>query len=94
VADPHLYYRPIDAATRARVDRIAAICHAHGIPTAAAAIQFPLAHPAVTGLLTGPANAEQLNQNLGWLQTQVPPQVWIDLKRDGLLEPNTPTAIS
>ncbi len=89
--DPQLYYQPIDAATREKVDRIAAICHAYGIPTAAAAIQFPLAHPAVTGLLTGPANLGQLRQNLAWLGTGVPSSVWDELKREGLLEADTPT---
>lgn len=94
VPDPQLYYRPITEETRARVERIAAVCHAHGVPTAAAAIQFPLAHPAVTGLLTGPSNAEQLAQNLAWLQTDVSAGVWSALKDAGLLEPDTPTPAS
>ncbi len=91
VPDPQLYYRPTTPEIRDRVERIAAICHANGVPTAAAAIQFPLAHPAVTGVLTGPSNAEQLAQNLGWLNTGVPPEVWTELRAADLLEPGTPT---
>ena len=29
------------------------LCHEHGVPTAAAAIQFPLGHPMVDCVLTG-----------------------------------------
>lgn len=90
VSDPHLYYRPTTQETQIRVERIAGICHSNGIPTAAAAIQFPLAHPAVTGLLTGPATADQLLENLSWLEIDVPAGVWSDLKREELLEPGTP----
>lgn len=91
VPDPQLYYRPTTPEIKDRVERIAAICHAHGVPTAAAAIQFPLAHPAVAGVLTGPSNAEQLAENLDWLNTDVPAEVWSSLKEAGLLEPDTPT---
>jgi len=94
VPDPQLYYRPTTEETRARVERIATICHAHGVPTAAAAIQFPLAHPAVAGVLTGPSNAEQLAQNLSWLEANVPPEVWAQLKEAALLEPETPIPTS
>lgn len=94
VPDPQLYYRPTTQETKDRVERIAAICHAHSVPTAATAIQFPLAHPAVAGVLTGPSNAEQLSQNLAWLETTVPPEVWSQLKQDGLLKPDTPTPVS
>ena len=90
VPDPQLYYRPTTQETKDKVERIAAICHAHGIPTAAAAIQFPLAHPIVAGVLTGPSNTEQLGQNLDWLNTDVPPAVWSQLKEAGLLEPDSP----
>ena len=85
VPNPQLHYQPVDAKTRDRVERIAAICHAYGVPTAAAAIQFPLAHPAVTGLLTGPETGEQLRSNLEWMRAPIPPEVWTELKAAGLL---------
>lgn len=90
VRDPHIHYRPIDVATDARRARIAAVCHRHGIATAAAAIQFPLAHPAVAALLTGPMNADQLTDNLAWARTPVPAGVWRDLRDEGLIDPNLP----
>lgn len=90
VTDAQFHYAPVDAATRAKVERIAAICHAHGIPTAAAAIQFPLAHPGVTGMLTGPATAAQLRSNLTWFTTPIPPELWAELKAAGLLPETAP----
>jgi len=91
VPNPQIYYRPVPPEIEAKVARIAATCRAHGVPMAAAAIQFPLGHPAVRGVLTGPATADQVRQNLGWLKTEIPAALWDDLKRDGLLEPDTPT---
>lgn len=90
--NPRLHYRPLDEATQAKVDRVAAVCQRHGVPTAAAAIQFPLAHPAVRGLLTGPETGDQMRQNLGWWTTPIPDALWTDLKAEGLLSADAPTA--
>lgn len=88
--NPEFRYRPVDPQTRAKVARIAGICHEHGVPTAAAAIQFPLGHPAVTCVLTGPASREQLAENLAWSALPVPPAVWARLRSAGLLPPDVP----
>ena len=57
LADPaagaHFDYRPAPDPVVDRVRRIAAVCERHGVPLRAAAIQFPLAHPSVTGLIAG-----------------------------------------
>ncbi len=90
VPDPQIFYRPVDDATRKRVERIAEVCRRFALPMAAAAIQFPLAHPAVTGVLTGPSTGDQVRQNLGWLETSIPDELWTDLKANGLLEPDVP----
>jgi D-threo-aldose 1-dehydrogenase len=60
------------------------------VPTAAAAIQFPLGHPAVTCVLTGPASREQLSENMAWAALEVPPVVWARLRSEGLLPPGVP----
>ncbi len=46
-----------------RVKALAAVCAAHGVPLAAAALQFPLAHPAVACVLAGMADAAQVAAN-------------------------------
>jgi len=89
-ANPRFRYRPVDEQTREKVARIAKICHEHDVPTAAAAIQFPLAHPAVRCVLTGPASREQLYENLDRSELWVPPAVWARLRSDGLLPPDVP----
>jgi D-threo-aldose 1-dehydrogenase len=89
-ANPQFRYRPVDEPTRAKVAHIAEICHEHGVPTAAAAIQFPLGHPAVTCVLTGPASRKQLGENLAWSTLPVPPAVWARLRSAGLLPPDVP----
>lgn len=90
VPDPQIFYRPVDSDTRKRVERIAEVCRRFDVPMAAVAIQFPLAHPAVTGVVTGPATGDQVWQNLGWLETLIPAELWAELKANGLLEPDTP----
>ena len=92
--NPRLFYAPLTGATRTKVARIASVCQRHGVPTAAAAIQFPLAHPAVRGLLTGPETGDQMRQNLEWWTLPIPDALWADLKAEGLLPADAPTPSS
>ncbi|MGB3327419.1 MAG: aldo/keto reductase [Thermomicrobiales bacterium] len=92
--NPRLFYAPLTEETEARVARIAAVCARYDVPTAAAAIQFPLAHPAVRGLLTGPETGDQMRENLGWWTTPIPDALWTDLKAEGLLPAEAPTPSS
>ena len=89
--NPEFRYRPVDDETRAKTARIARICREHGVPTAAAAIQFPLGHPTVDCVLTGPASRAQLNENLAWTSLTIPQDLWAQLKSEGLLPPHVPT---
>lgn len=88
--NPMFRYRPVDDETRAKVARIAGICHDHGIPTAAAAIQFPLGHPRVDCVLTGPGSSAQLRENQEWATLPIPSGVWEGLRREGLIPPDAP----
>lgn len=90
VANPQFRYRPADAEIRAKAARIAGICHEYGVPTAAAAIQFPLGQPSVRCVLTGPASPAQLRENQAWAATPIPPGVWARLTSEGLLPPELP----
>lgn len=90
VPDAQFRYRPVDPETKAKAALIAEICHSEGIPTAAAAIQFPLGHPAVSCVLTGPSSRAQLVENLCWASIPVPDAVWAALRAEGLLAGNVP----
>jgi len=74
-----------------RVHRIEAVCDAHGVPLAAAALQFPLAHPAVCAIIPGPRTAAEFVANLGLLERTIPAALWTDLRAAGLLHAAAPT---
>lgn len=76
------------------IDRAAAlkvVCDQHGVPLMAAAIQFPMHHPAVATVLTGPRSPEHVVVNNEMLRFPIPDQLWADLKRESLLPQEAPT---
>ena len=83
-------YRPAPPDVMARVRTIAAICDSHRVPLAAAALQFPLAHPAVAAIIPGPRGADEFNANLKLLRHPIPAALWSDLRQAGLLHPDAP----
>jgi D-threo-aldose 1-dehydrogenase len=75
----------------ARVNAIKSVCEGHRVPLAAAALQFPLAHPAVAAIIPGPRNVDEFEANLALLHHPIPAQLWADLRDAGLLHPLAPT---
>ncbi|MCS7057497.1 MAG: aldo/keto reductase [Meiothermus sp.] len=67
------------------------VCERHGVPLKAAALQFPLGHPAVVSVLTGARSAQELEENVAMFQIPIPPVLWRDLKAEGLLRPEVRT---
>lgn len=88
---PHFNYRPVPGLVRAHVTALGEACAAHGADLESAALAFPLAHPDVDLLLTGPQDAAQLDANIAWLTHDVPAALWDDLRQRGLLDPGLPT---
>lgn len=84
-------YRCARAPVLARVRRLAAVCARHGISLRAAAIQFPLAHPAVTSVLTGVRSLSELDANAEAFATPIPPGLWGELAAGGLIPAGAPT---
>jgi D-threo-aldose 1-dehydrogenase len=74
----------------ARVNEIRAVCDSHGVPLAAAALQFPLAHPAVAAIIPGPRSVAEFAANLELLRHPIPTALWADLRQAGLLHPDAP----
>lgn len=83
-------YAPAPAEVMARAEAIARVCEAHGIPLAAAALQFPLAHPVVASIIPGPRSAAELSQILEWFSLDIPASLWSDLKGENLLLADAP----
>ena len=77
-------YADADPAVIARVEALRDVCDAHDVPLAAAAIQFPLRHPAVTCTVIGAKTGQQLRQNVAWMDTPLPDAIWAEL--DAALE--------
>jgi D-threo-aldose 1-dehydrogenase len=84
-------YVPADDAALAKAGAIKQICDKHEVPLAAAAIQFPLAHPRVCTVLMGPRTIWELENDLSLLEVEIPPQLWADLRHEGLLGTDVPT---
>jgi D-threo-aldose 1-dehydrogenase len=91
VPGAHFNYRPVDDDVLARASAIQAICDKHDVPIAAAALQFPLAHPRVCTVLVGPRTVGELETDLSLFDVEIPPRLWADLRRDGLLGDHIPT---
>jgi D-threo-aldose 1-dehydrogenase len=84
-------YRPAPPEIVARVKAIQALCDTHGVPLIAAALQFPLAHPAVAAVLPGPRNVVEMEENSQLMRYPIPPALWADLRDAKLLHPDAPT---
>lgn len=74
----------------AKARRIEAVCHRHGVPLPAAALQFVLAHPVVCSVIPGALSAAEVTQNLAHLRHAIPAALWQDLTSEGLLDPAAP----
>ena len=83
-------YRPAAQYWVERAQRLKAVCDRHGVPLKAAAIQFPLAHPAVTSVLTGARSVAELEENARMLQAEIPVDLWQELRAEGLLPEEAP----
>lgn len=72
-------YADADPAIVARVDALRTVCEDYGVALAAAAIRFPMRHPATTCVVIGAKTAAQLAQNVEWFDTDLPESIWADL---------------
>ncbi len=83
-------YHPAPPEILERVARIEAVCRAHDVPLPAAAIQFPLGHPAVASMIPGAVSAAEVERNRSLIERPIPPELWQALRREGLLRADAP----
>ena len=74
-----------------RVSCIEAVCGRHGTPLKAAALQFPLAHPAVAAVIPGARSPEEVNENVKMFEFEIPTDFWGELREEGLIPDDAPT---
>jgi D-threo-aldose 1-dehydrogenase len=72
-------YRPAPPEVLERVGELEAVCARQRVPLAAAALQFPLRHPAVTSLLLGARSPAELDESLDLLELEIPDELWAEL---------------
>ena len=84
-------YAPAPRPILDRVRAIEAVCKAHGVKLAEAALRFPLSHPAILSVIPGGQKASEVRRNAAMLAAKIPPALWRDLKAQGLLRPDAPT---
>lgn len=73
-----------------RALRLKAVCERYNVPLKAAAIQFPLGHPAVLTVLSGARTPEEIEENVRLFETPTPDALWDELLNEGLLPEGTP----
>lgn len=83
-------YAPAPAAVRSRVRELESVCARHSVPLRAAALQFPLAHPAVSAVIPGFASAAEVNAGAAAFGFPITDALWSDLRDQGLLHPHAP----
>ncbi len=75
-----------------RVGKIEAVCNDHGVKLIEAALRFPLHHPCVLSSIPGAQSVTEVESNAANIKAEIPDDLWADLKAQGLLREDAPTA--
>jgi D-threo-aldose 1-dehydrogenase len=78
-AYPRYAYREADGEVVARARAIAAICERHGVPLAAAALQFSLRDPRITVTIVGMSKPGRIEETVALARHPIPEALWEEL---------------
>jgi D-threo-aldose 1-dehydrogenase len=78
-ADAHYNYASAPDETVVRARELQRICRRHGVDLRAAALQFPLRHPAVTAVVLGAGTAAEVRDCHEQLEVAIPDDLWAEL---------------
>ena len=84
-------YAPAPDRIKRKVAGIERVCDAFKVPLAAAALQFPLAHPAVVSVIPGIGDLRWVEQTLRLFAIEIPDGLWTALREEGLIREGAPT---
>lgn len=73
-----------------RVEQLESVCNEFAVPLPAAALQFPMAHPAVVSCIPGVRDVTQLRKIAEWFDMPIPDALWSTLKSRGLVDERAP----
>jgi D-threo-aldose 1-dehydrogenase len=88
---PTFNYAPAARQWVERTRRIETRCAKHGVPLRAAALQFPLAHPAIEIVMLGARRVSEWDDGVAMMAQPIPPAFWQALRDDGLIPDEAPT---
>lgn len=88
---PTYNYAEVPPQVAERVAEIGRLCRKHGVPMAAAALQFILAHPLVVSVIPGGQNVAETEQNAAMVDASIPAAFWRELRESGLVHAGAPT---
>ena len=74
-----------------KVAKIEAVCDLFDVPLAAAALQFPLAHPKIVSVIPGIGKRQRIASTLDLFNQTIPDEFWSVLKERKLIHSNAPT---
>jgi D-threo-aldose 1-dehydrogenase len=83
-------YEPAPAEVIDKVRRIEAVCDRHTVPLAAAALQFPLAHPLVASVIPGLDSPQRVAQTVALYHQKIPAALWEELRAQNLIRADAP----
>jgi D-threo-aldose 1-dehydrogenase len=83
-------YEPAPADVIDKVRKIETVCDRHSVPLAAAALQFPLAHPLIASVIPGLDSPERVLHTLALYQYEIPVSLWQELRHEKLIRADAP----
>lgn len=84
-------YEPATPEALKKAGRLQDVCSSFDVPLAAAALQFPLGHPAVAAVIPGMAGVAEALSAIDAFNVSIPGELWTELSEKGLLAEGTPT---
>ena len=79
-AYPRYAYQAASPELVERARALDAICKRHGVPLAAAALQFSLRDPRITSTIVGASRPKRIQQTLDLVATAIPDELWDELE--------------
>jgi D-threo-aldose 1-dehydrogenase len=77
--EPRYDYEAPPVSVLARAAALERVCEAHDVSLGAAALQFPLRHPAVATVIPGLVGEAQVRQTIERMAAEIPDSLWLEL---------------
>lgn len=81
----HYDYEPASQVILEKARAIGKFLERYDVSLTAAALQFPLRHPAVTSVLTGAGSVTELRANIAHFDAELPAELWTEMEQEGLI---------